>query len=67
MGDIRTWRSYVVFAYGNIGWQVYKPNVQGFQASTNFFANIYTSGYSLVSQLPYLKGNAGTITVSFSQ
>jgi len=56
--DYRTGRSYVLFNYNYIGWQIYQPAAQGYQALDSSFL-LYTSYTILSYQLPKLLGNRG--------
>ena len=57
--DYRTGRSYVLYNYNYIGWQIYQPAAQGYRVSNSYLL-LYTSYSYLSYQLPTLLGNRGT-------
>ena len=56
--DYRTGRSYIMFNYDHIGWQVWGTAAQGY-LDPNTFVRLYTSYTYLSYSLPILTGNTG--------
>lgn len=57
--DYRFYKSFVLFNYHSLRWQIYRPSSQGWQSMQGRSYSLFTSGTPLAYQLPNLVGNRG--------